>query len=168
MSPTTRSSIGISTFSCSRRVTVQVVVIMASSFSAALPLRDSCTKRSVPEIKTIVRIMTTVSGSKSSDVLPSSEKYGNTISVIADTSAKKNKMAVNGLMKASASRWGSDFFFSRVTLLPPYLLRLAATPSASRPRRVVCRFFKTSWAGLVAAKRMQRFCSSRATALAAA
>lgn len=32
---------GISAFSCSLRVTVQVVVIIASSFSAALPLRDS-------------------------------------------------------------------------------------------------------------------------------
>lgn len=35
------------------RVTVQVVVIIDSSFSVALPLRDSCTNRSVPEIKTI-------------------------------------------------------------------------------------------------------------------
>ena len=43
-----------------RRVTVQVVVIMASSRSAALPLLDSCTNRSVPEITTIVRIITAV------------------------------------------------------------------------------------------------------------
>ena len=69
---------GISTFSCSCRVTIQVVVIMASSFSAALPLRDSCTNRRVPEMSTMVRMITTVRGSKSSGTLPSREKYGNT------------------------------------------------------------------------------------------
>ena len=74
MSPTTKSSIGISIFSCSLRVTVQVVVIIASSFSAALPLLDSCTKRSVPEMITIVEMMTTVKGSKSSGALPKSAK----------------------------------------------------------------------------------------------
>ena len=74
ISPTTRSSIGVSAFSCSLRVTVQVVVIMASSFSAAFPLLDSCTKRSVPEIITIVRIIATVRGSKSSGALPKREK----------------------------------------------------------------------------------------------
>ena len=77
ISPTTRSSMGISVFSCPMRVTVQVVVIIASSFSAAFPLRDSCTKRRVPEINTIVKMITTVKKSKSSDTLPKSEKYGN-------------------------------------------------------------------------------------------
>ena len=119
MSPTTRSSMGISTFFCSRRVTVQVVVIIASSFSAALPLRDSWTKRRVPEISTMVIIMITVSGSKSSGTLPKREYRGNTISVMADTSARQNRMAVKGLMKAPARRLTRDFFFSRVTLLLP-------------------------------------------------
>ena len=41
---------------------------------AALPLLDSCTKRSVPEIITIVKMMTTVKGSKSSGALPKSAK----------------------------------------------------------------------------------------------
>lgn len=74
MSPTTRSSMGISTFSCPFRVTVQVVVIMASSFSAALPLRDSWTKRRVPERMTMVRIITTVRQSKSSGTLPNKDR----------------------------------------------------------------------------------------------
>ena len=65
---------GISTFSCPLRVTVQVVVIMARSFSAALPLLDSWTNRRVPEIRTMVRIITTVRQSKSSGVLPNREK----------------------------------------------------------------------------------------------
>ena len=60
--------------SCPLRVTVQVVVIMARSFSAALPLLDSCTNRRVPEISTMVRIITTVRQSKSSGVLPNREK----------------------------------------------------------------------------------------------
>ena len=41
ISPTTKSSIGISIFSWFLRVTVQVVVIMANNFSAAFPLLDS-------------------------------------------------------------------------------------------------------------------------------
>ena len=159
---------GISTFSCSCRVTIQVVVIMASSFSAALPLRDSCTNRRVPEMSTMVRMITTVRGSKSSGTLPSREKYGNTISVMVDTSARQNRMAVKGLTKAPARRCASDFFFSWVTLLLPYLARLAVTASSSRPRRVVRRFFSTSPSGLVAANWMRRFCSSRSTAFAAA
>ena len=65
---------GISTFSWPFRVTVQVVVIMARSFSAALPLRDSCTKRKVPEITTMVTMMTAVRQSKSSGTLPKREK----------------------------------------------------------------------------------------------
>ena len=43
MSPTTTSSMGISVLGTSLRVTVTVVVIMSSSFSAALPLRASWT-----------------------------------------------------------------------------------------------------------------------------
>ena len=66
---------------------------MANSFSAALPLRDSCTKRSVPEINTIVRMMTTVRQSKSSGVMPNREKYGKTMSVMVDTTARQNRMA---------------------------------------------------------------------------
>lgn len=119
MSPATSSSSGISASSCSRRVTVQVVVIMASSFSAALPLRDSCTKRSVPEISTMVRMMTTVRQSKSSGVPPNSEHSGNTMSVMMDTSARQHRMAVKGLMKAPASRFTSGWRFSRVTRLAP-------------------------------------------------
>ena len=99
----------------------------------------------------MVRIMTTVSGSKSSGTLPKREKCGNTISVMAETSAKQNRMAVKGLMKAPASRLVRDFFFSWVTLLLPNLARLTEMASSSRPRRVVCRFFKTSLMGLVAA-----------------
>ena len=41
MSPTTTSSMGTSCFGASSLVTVTVVVIMSSSFSAALPLRAS-------------------------------------------------------------------------------------------------------------------------------
>ena len=167
ISPTTSSSIGISAFSCSLRVTVQVVVIIFSSFSAALPLLDSCTKRSTPEISTIVTIMTTVNGSKSSGSLPKSDKYGNTISVMVDTSARQKRIAVKGFTKASVSRLANDFLFSRVTLLLPYLLRLIATASASRPRKVVCRLFKISCIGFVAANCRRRFCSSRITVLAA-
>ena len=74
MSPTTSSSMGISVFSCPLRVTVQVVEIMASSFSAALPLLDSWTNRRVPEMMTMVRIMTAVKQSKSSGVLPNNER----------------------------------------------------------------------------------------------
>ncbi len=66
MSPATTSSRGISPVPCSRRVTVQVVVIMASSRSAAFPERDSCTKRRVPDRKTMVRMMITVRGATSS------------------------------------------------------------------------------------------------------
>ena len=55
-------------------VTVQVVVIISNNFSAALPLLDSCIKRSVPEITTIVTIITTVKQLKSSGLLPNSEK----------------------------------------------------------------------------------------------
>ena len=141
---------------------------MASSFSAALPLRDSCTKRSVPEINTIVRMMTTVRQSKSSGVLPNRDKYGKTMSVMVDTTARQNRMAVKGLMNAPASRLARDFFFSCVTLLLPYLVRLTDTASESRPRSVVCRFFRTSLIGLVAANCMRRFCSSRMTAFSVA
>ena len=168
ISPTTSSSIGISAFSWFWRVTVQVVVIMASSRSAALSLLDSCTNRSVPEITTIVRIITAVRQSKSSGALPNREKYGKTMSVMVDTRAKKNRMAVKGLINASASRLSRDFFFSWVTLLLPYRARLADTSSISRPQRVVCSSFRTSGTGFVAAYRMRRFCSSRITAFSAA
>ena len=133
MSPTTSSSMGISTFSWPLRVTVQVVVIMASSFSAALPLLDSWTKRSVPEMMTMVRMMTTVRQSKSSGVLPKRERVGKTMSVMVETRARQSRMAVKGLTNAPASRLGRDFFFSWVTLLLPYLARLAVTASGSSP-----------------------------------
>ena len=103
---------GISVFTCSLRVTVQVVVIMESSFSAALPLLDSCTKRRVPEIITMVRMITTVKGSKSSGVLPNREKYGKTMSVMVETTARQKRIAVNGLINAPARRLARDCFFS--------------------------------------------------------
>ena len=168
ISPTTRSSIGISIFSCSLLVTVQVVVIMDNSFSAAFPLLDSCTKRSVPEIITMVRMITTVNGSKSSGELPNREKYGKTISVIVETTARQKRIAVKGLINAPARRFTRDCFFSCVTLFDPYFVRLTATFSSSSPRSVVCRLFKTSLIGLVAACSMRWFCSSRITACCAA
>ena len=71
ISPVTNSSIGISIFSFSSRVTVHVVVIIASSFSAAFPLLDSCRNRNTPLIMTIIKMIMAVAGSKSSGVLPS-------------------------------------------------------------------------------------------------
>ena len=140
----------ISVFSCPFLVTVQVVVIIESSFSAAFPLLDSCTKRSVPEIITIVRMITTVKGLKSSGELPNREKYGKIISVMIETTARQNRIAVNGLINAPARRFARDCFFSWVTLFVPYFVRLTDTLSTSRPQSVVCRLFKTSLTGLVA------------------
>ena len=151
ISPTTSSSMGISAFSCPLRVTVQVVVIMASSFSAALPLRDSWTKRRTPEMRTIVRIMTTVKQSKSSGTLPNKERLGNTMSVMVETRARQRRMAVKGLINAPASRLGRDFFFSWVTLLLPYWARLAATASGSRPPSGARSSLRRTLAGAAAA-----------------
>ena len=133
-SPTTRSSMGISDSAPPSRITVQVVVIMDSSFSAALPLLDSCTKRSVPEITTMVRMMVTVMGSKSSGVLPSREKYGNAMSVMAETVARKKRMAVKGLTNASTRRLANDFRLCRVTAFEPYCSRFVFTVCVSSPR----------------------------------
>lgn len=90
------------------------------------------------------------------------------MSVIVDTRARKNRMAVNGLTKASARRLASVFFFSWVTLLLPFLALLADTASASRPQSVVCSSARTSLTGWVAAYSMRRFCSSRMAAFSAA
>ena len=147
ISPATASSSGISFFACPSRSTVQVVVIMANSFSAALPLRDSCTKRSVPEIITIVRMITTVRQSKSSGALPNRLIIGSSISVIKDTSARQNRMPVKGLTKASVRRLATDFLFSCVTLLGPYFARLETTPASSRPFKPEFKFFSVALIG---------------------
>ena len=86
---------------------MQVVVIMASSRAAAAPLRDSCTNRRTPEMSTIVRMITTVMQSRSSGVLPNIDHSGKMMSVTVETPARKKRMAVNGLMNASAIRFAS-------------------------------------------------------------
>jgi len=63
-------------------------------------------------MSTIVKMIATVRQSKSSGTLPNREKYGKIISVIVDTKARQNKMAVNGLINAPTSRFARDFFFS--------------------------------------------------------
>ena len=90
------------------------------------------------------------------------------MSVMVDTRARKKRMAVKGLINASASRLARDFFFPWVTLLLPYSARLADTWSGSRPQRVVCSCFRTSLMGFAAAYSMRRFCSSRMAAFSAA
>lgn len=63
----------------------------------------------------------TVSGLKFSGALPKSEKCGNAISVIADTSAKK-RMVVNGLIKTSANRGVSQSLQVYTNfVIPPFL-----------------------------------------------
>ena len=94
ISPGTTSSSGSSIFDLLRRITVQVVVIIARSFSAAFPLLDSCTKRKVPESRTIVRIMITVRGSESYGVFPSMLRAGKIMSVAAETKARAINIAV--------------------------------------------------------------------------
>ena len=84
-------------------------------------------------MRTMTTMTMTVTGLKSSGVLPHIEKIGKTISVIVDTMARKKRMAVKGLIKASASRLARDFCFSRVTLLEPYLSRFTDTVSSSSP-----------------------------------
>lgn len=93
VSPGTTSSSGSSIFDLLRQVTLQVVVIIARSFSAAFPLLDSCTKRKVPESRTIVRIMMTVRRSKSSGVFPSMLRAGKIMSVAAETKARAINIA---------------------------------------------------------------------------
>ena len=100
ISPTTSSSRGSSCRSAPSRVTVQVVVIMARSFSEALELRRSWTNRRMPEMVTMLRMMMTVMGSNSSGVLPNSENRGKIMSVTVDTRARQNRIAVKGLTKA--------------------------------------------------------------------
>lgn len=116
MSPATASSSGISCLFQSCLSTVQVTVIIASSLSAASPERDSCTKRRMPEMPTIVIMMTTVSTSASSGIPCMT---GIRMSVTADTAARQSRIAVKGLIKAPANRCASDFFLLRVTLLAP-------------------------------------------------
>ncbi len=67
----------------------------------------------------MVRIITTVMQSKSFFVLPNSSRYGNIISVTAETNARQNKIAVNGLINAPTIRRGRDFFFCCVILFVP-------------------------------------------------
>ena len=59
MSPTTISSMG-SSCRTPARSRQAVVWIMAVSFSATLPLRVSCTKRSTPDTATITVMIPTV------------------------------------------------------------------------------------------------------------
>ena len=133
MSPTTTSSSSISRSPPGWRTTVQVVVIMASSFSAALPLRVSCTKRSVPERITMTEMMITVVGSTSSGVPSNRESAGNSTSVQTDTRTNTVRMAVNGLTNASTRRRPNDLRFSWVTLFEPYSARARTTSSSPRP-----------------------------------
>ena len=108
------------------RVTVQVIVIMASSFSAAFPLLDSCTKRSVPEIKTIVRMIKPQSeGQKSSGALPKKRKIGKHHIRNGGYQRQTEQDGGKGIDKCTGQPFGQrDFFFSCVTLLVPYLVRL--------------------------------------------
>ncbi len=110
ISPTTTSSNGSSVTSCPWRLIAQVVVIIVSSFAVASLLRDSWTNRRMPEASTIIAIMPTVIGSKSSGSLPKREKYGKMISVIVITMARAVKITVNGFTKALTSRSGNVFF----------------------------------------------------------
>ena len=59
-SPTASSDTGISFLPSPLRETQVVVVIIAESFSAAAPLRDSCTKRRMPDTATMTAITMTV------------------------------------------------------------------------------------------------------------
>ncbi len=125
-SPTTTSSMSISRSPTPSRSTQVVVVIILSRFSAALPLRASCTKRSAPEMITIVAMMITVVGSAS----PGSAAM---MSVNPDTRASTNRMAVNGLTNAWITRLGSEVFFPLVTMFAPYSSRIFSNRSALSP-----------------------------------
>ena len=99
----------------------------------------------------IVVMIITVSGSKSSGTLPISERAGNTMSVAAEIMARKNRIAVKGLTKASASLRASDLFLPRVTTLRPLSASLCATSSRSRPPRLDPTHVIASLSGMVAA-----------------
>ncbi len=71
---------------------------------------------------------------------------------MVDTMARQNRMAVKGLMKAPANRCPRDFFFSWVTLLLPYLERLADTARESKPHRFESSSSKTILMEWVASK----------------
>ena len=124
-------------FSCPMRVTVQVVVIIASSFSAAFPLRDSCTKRRVPEISTIVKMITTVKKSKSSGTLPKSEKIRENHIRNRGNKRKAKQNSSKRVDKCTRHTFCQGFLFSWVTLFVPYLERFTDTVSASNPLSVV-------------------------------
>lgn len=114
-SPTTISSGGISR-NCPSLLTVAVAVTMSASFFAAFPERVSCMNRSMPEKSSIAEMTMTVTGFLS----PGAAKMR---SVHAETTARKNSMALKGLIKASASLRGRDFSF-----FPP----MALAPKSSR------------------------------------
>ena len=92
------------------------------SFSAALLLRVSCTKRKTPDKRTIVRMTTIVMKS-------CSPVDGKTTSVTKDTAASTVNIAVNGLMNASASRLGNDLCLPVSTRLLPQSSRFLSTVS---------------------------------------
>ena len=96
-------------------------------------------------------MMITVTGSKSSGVLPMSDNAGSSISVTADMAARKNRIAVNGFTNASASLRASDFRFPCVTTLRPCSALLADTSSGERPPRFAPAQAMTSTKGHVAA-----------------
>ncbi len=129
-SPATRSSMGITCSPSSARMTQAVLLIMAARRAAALPLLPSCTKRSVPEMATIVEMMTTVVGSAS----PGAAK---TMSVQVDTMASAMRMQVNGLMNALTMRRSRSSFLPCSTTLRPYESRDCSTWARSRPPAVV-------------------------------
>ena len=144
MSPTTTSSSEISALPSSRRCTQVVVLIIFSRFSAAAPLRASCTKRSRPEIMTMVMMMITVFGFAS----PGS---AHTISVQAETAARQRRIAVKGLMKAPTNRLKSDCFFPRVMTLLPNRSREVLICASLRPSLAVLSFLSRVLASSIAA-----------------
>ena len=99
--------------------------------------------------------MITVSGSKSSGVLPIIDSDGNTMSVAAEMMARKNRIAVKGLTNASESLRASDFFLPRVTTLRPLSASLCATSSRVSPPRFEPTQDMASVSGMVAACTMR-------------
>ncbi len=113
ISPTTTSSNKISCFPVSALSTQVVVRIICASFAAALPLLVSCTKRRIPDMRTIVVIIITVKGFLSSGA-------AKMMSVKVETIARINRMAVKGFTNASKTLFKIESLLPFVTILEPY------------------------------------------------
>ena len=132
MSPTTSSSIGISTWPPSARWTPAVVRMLALSRAAALPDFVSWMSRSEPESRIITAMMMTVIGLR----LPGSARI---TSVNRDTQASASSTMVKGLRNAPAITLKSGGFLPRERTLRPYSSRSSSARSSVMPSGVVPR-----------------------------